>query len=88
MQGAGFLFEKLSDRRRDFRLDTIHDAWKSTDIQGDDGVYVAKVPKPDKGWTAFFAELTYANGLKFTTQVRVIPDAAPFKYKQPTRPKP
>jgi hypothetical protein len=35
--------------------------------------------------------LTYGNGtpapFKFTTQVRVVPDVKPFKYKQPTPPK-
>jgi PhoPQ-activated pathogenicity-related protein len=82
------LWQASNPEARDFRLDTIGKVWKSTDIQGDDGVYVAKVPKPEKGWTAFFAELTYESGLKFTTQVRVIPEAAPFKYTQPTRPKP
>jgi PhoPQ-activated pathogenicity-related protein len=82
------LWQASNPEARDFRLETIHQAWKSMDIQGDDGVYVAKVPKPEKGWTAFFAELTYESGLKFTTQVRVVPEAAPFKYQQPTRPKP
>ena len=46
--------------------------------------------KPLKGWTAFFAELTYDNGTpaphKFTTQVRVVPDIKPFKCHQPTPP--
>ncbi|MDB6030581.1 MAG: PhoPQ-activated pathogenicity-related protein PqaA type [Verrucomicrobiales bacterium] len=82
------LWQASNLKARDFRLETIHQAWKSMDIQGDDGLYVAKVPKPEKGWTAFFAELTYESGLKFTTQVRVVPEAAPFKYQQPTRPKP
>jgi PhoPQ-activated pathogenicity-related protein len=82
------LWHASNPEARDFRLETIHQAWKSTDIQGNDGVYVAKVSKPEKGWTAFFAELTYEDGLKFTTQVRVVPDVKPFKYTQPTRPKP
>jgi len=44
-----------------------------------------------KGWTAFFAELTYENGTampyKFTTQVRVVPEVKPFKYEQPKAPR-
>jgi PhoPQ-activated pathogenicity-related protein len=85
------LWQATNPEARDFRLDTIGPAWKDTDLAGEKGVYVAKVDKPEKGWTAFLAELTYENGTaapyKFTTQVRVIPDVKPFKYKQPTRPK-
>jgi hypothetical protein len=48
------------------------------------GVYVGKVPKPAKGWTAFFVELTFPSGgpvpFKFTTQVRVVPDVLPYKF--------
>jgi len=43
---------------------------------------VGKVDKPEKGWTAYFVELTYATGakypLKFTTGVRINPDTLPF----------
>ena len=46
--------------------------------------------KPEKGYTAYMVELTYANGsappLKFTTQVKVAPDVLPFKYEQPKKP--
>jgi PhoPQ-activated pathogenicity-related protein len=86
------LWQATNPDARDFRLDSIGEAWKSTDLtdQGG-GVYLAKVEKPEKGWTAFFVELTYENGTpapyKFTTQVRVVPDVTPFKYKPPTPPK-
>ena len=78
--------------RRDFRLETIGAAWQSSDLKDEGGgVHVAKVAKPEKGWTAFFAELTYGSGtatpFKFTTQVRVVPDVKPFKYQPPTRPR-
>ena len=47
-------------------------------------VYVAKVPPPGKGWTAFMVELTFPSGceapFKFTTPVRVVPDTLPFKF--------
>ncbi len=86
------LWQATNPNARDFRMEAIGPEWKSTDLKDEGGgVYVAKVGKPEKGWTAFFAELTYENGteapFKFTTQVRVIPDVKPFKYKQPTPPR-
>ena len=85
------LWQATNEKARDFRLDSIGAAWKSSDLaeQGS-GVYVGKVEKPAKGWTAYFVELTYPNGtgapFKFTTEVRVAPDVKPHKYVQPTRP--
>lgn len=85
------LWKLTNPENRDFRLETTGPAWTSSDLTGNDSVYVAKVEKPEKGWTAFFAELTYENGskapFKFTTEVRVVPETRPFKYKQPARPK-
>jgi len=85
------LWQATNPNARDFRVDSIGQIWTSTDLKEEDGVYVAKVEKPEKGWTAFFAELNYANGTaapyKFTTQVRVIPEVKPFKYKQGTPPR-
>jgi PhoPQ-activated pathogenicity-related protein len=85
------LWQATNPEARDFRLEKIGPVWKSTDLQAEGSAYIARVEKPEKGWTAFFAELTFENGtptpFKFTTQVRVIPDMAPFKYKQPVRPK-
>ena len=47
-------------------------------------VYTAEVPKPEKGWTAFFIELTFPSAnqdeFKFTTEVRVVPDVLPGKF--------
>ena len=82
------LWQATNPDARDFRLQTIGPEWKSSEIKNDGGSYIAKVEKPEKGWTAFFAELTYGNDkeappFKFTTQVRVIPEVKPFKYKQP-----
>ena len=78
------LWQATNPEKRDFRLQSIGPAYKSTLLadQGD-GVYIARVPKPPKGWTAFFVELTYPSGgkhpFKFTTAVRVLPDYLPFK---------
>jgi PhoPQ-activated pathogenicity-related protein len=86
------LWQATNPDARDFRLVTIKDAWKSSPLEDQgDGVYLAKLEKPAKGWTAFFVELTYANGtatpFKFTTEVRVTPDILPHEYTKPTPPK-
>jgi PhoPQ-activated pathogenicity-related protein len=86
------LWQATNPNARDFRLETTGPAWRSTDLMDEgSGVYFAKVEKPEKGWTAFFAELTFENGsstpFKFTTQVRVTPDEKPFKYQPPTLPR-
>jgi PhoPQ-activated pathogenicity-related protein len=67
---------------RDFRLETIGPAFKSEQVTGKKGVYEVTVLKPEKGWTAFFVELTYPGPgkqpLKFTTDVLVVPETLPF----------
>jgi len=77
------LWQANDPEKRDFRLDTIGKAYKSTPLEETKtGLYVAKAPKPEKGYTAYFVELTYASGtkypLKVTTGVRVTPDTYPF----------
>ena len=51
-----------------------------------DRVNLAKVEKPAKGWTAFFAELTFPNTgsspFEFTTDVRIVPDMVSFKFQE------
>ena len=82
------LWQATNMEARDFRLETIGKAWKSTDIGSrgrGGGTYLARVPKPRKGWTAFFVELTFDSGIgipyKFTTQIKVVPDVLPFAEK-------
>jgi PhoPQ-activated pathogenicity-related protein len=77
---------------RDFRVETLGRVWKSESLSTEsDGTYIGKVAKPEKGYTAFMVELTYPNGtappLKFTTQVKVVPDVLPFKYAAPKAPR-
>jgi PhoPQ-activated pathogenicity-related protein len=77
---------------RDFRLMTIKDTWQSKPLKDEGGgVYLGKPEKPAQGWTAYYVELTYANGtgtpFKFTTEVRVTPDTLPFKYTKSTPPR-
>jgi PhoPQ-activated pathogenicity-related protein len=80
------LWQASNTKARDFRLETIGPAWKSSPLsdQGD-GTYAGKVPEPNEGWTAFFVELTFdsEHGIpyKFTTQVHVVPKCLPFSYK-------
>ena len=86
------LWQATNPDARDFRLMTIKDTWQSSPLAADGKLgYEARIAKPEKGWTAFFVELTYANGtatpLKFTTEVRVTPDVLPHKYVQPATPK-
>jgi PhoPQ-activated pathogenicity-related protein len=82
------LWKATNKDARDFRLETIGKAWKGTDIGSRGrgrGTFLAKVPEPAKGWTAFFVELTYDSGIgipyKFTTQIKVVPDVLPFAEK-------
>ncbi|HXG46560.1 MAG TPA: PhoPQ-activated pathogenicity-related family protein, partial [Methylomirabilota bacterium] len=86
------LWQATNAEARDFRLQTVGEAWTSSDLKDDGGgVYIGRVPKPEKGWTAYFVELTYRNGsappFKFTTDVRVWPEVKPFKYVQPAPPR-
>jgi PhoPQ-activated pathogenicity-related protein len=84
------LWQATNPEARDFRLMTIGPAYRGTDLaeQGN-GIYIGRVPKPEKGWTAYFVELTWPSGgkypFKFTTGVRVIPDTEPFSSYQPRR---
>ncbi len=80
------LWQATNPDARDFRLETLGPVWTSTDLADEGhGVYVGRVPKPPKGWTAFMVELTYKpqDGpvpFKFTTQVNVAPTTMPFKF--------
>jgi hypothetical protein len=44
-----------------------------------------KSGRPSSGYTAFFVELVYDSGgkypFKFTTEVSVVPDVLPYKWK-------
>ena len=77
------LWQATNAKARDFRLDTIGAAYKSTPLAAEKaGVYRAQVAPPAEGYTAYFVELTFASGgkypFKFTTGVRVTPDKLPF----------
>lgn len=68
---------------RDFRLEKIGKAYKETPLEETSpGVWTAKAPKVEKGWAAYFVELTYPSAtkypLKLTTEVKVWPEKYPF----------
>ncbi len=81
------LWHATNPNARDFRIDTLGPKYKAQDIEAEtDGqTYLANVPKPDQGWTAYFVELTYDVGLpvpiKMTTNVNVTPDRLPYAGK-------
>lgn len=80
------LWQATNPKTRDFRLEIIGPAWKSSTLteQGG-GVYIAKAPEPDEGWTAFMVELTFDSGgpipYTLTTEVSVVPKTLPFADK-------
>ena len=79
------LWKAVNPDARDFRLETLGPKYESTDVAlNDSGVYTADVNAPEKGWTAFFLEMTFPNGdfplpLVFTTGVSILPDTYPGK---------
>jgi PhoPQ-activated pathogenicity-related protein len=77
------LWQATNPKSRDFRLETLGAAWRSTELTADaKGDYVGAVTTPDGGWTAYLVELTFDVGaptpLKLTTPVRVTPASLPF----------
>ncbi len=84
------VWQATNPKARDFRVDTIGNAYTSTPLKEDKpGVYVGRVSKPASGFTAFFVELVYDSGgkhpFKFTTEVSVVPDVLPFSFKDALR---
>jgi PhoPQ-activated pathogenicity-related protein len=80
------LWQATNPKARDFRVDTIGNAYTSTRLnESKPGVYIGQVSKPPRGFTAFFVELVYDSGgkypFKFTTEVSVVPDVLPFRFK-------
>jgi PhoPQ-activated pathogenicity-related protein len=85
------LWQATNPDARDFRLEKIGPAYKESGLPDEGGgTYVAKVSKPEKGFTAYFVELTFPTGgkypLKVTTAVRITPDVYPHPPFQPKRP--
>ncbi|MBI5770237.1 MAG: PhoPQ-activated pathogenicity-related family protein [Verrucomicrobia bacterium] len=85
------LWQATNPDARDFRLEKIGPVWKSSPIEGQNGIYTATVTKPAAGWTASVVELTFDVGagvpLKFTTDVTVTPDTLPAEAPKFEKPK-
>lgn len=80
------LWQATNPEARDFRVDTIGKAYKSSPVTPRaDGAYVVAPPKAAKGFTAYFVELTYDIGgphpIKYTTEVAITPDTLPFRWE-------
>ena len=82
------LWQAHNPNTRDFRFDTIGLAWQSSPLPPQpDGTYLAQVPHPNQGWTAFFAELVFESSFQdpgsydyhFTTELTTIPQTRPFE---------
>jgi PhoPQ-activated pathogenicity-related protein len=83
------LWQASNPEARDFRLDVIGPAWMSTPLTEEfPNRYIAAVPEPENGYTAFFVELVYDSGhdepFKFTTDVLVVPDVLPYTLTKDT----
>jgi PhoPQ-activated pathogenicity-related protein len=85
------LWQASNPKARDFRVDTIGRSWKASDVdRSENGDWSARIAKPLSGWTAYFVELTYPGSgklpMKFTTDVRVLPENLPFPPYRPKKP--
>ena len=85
------LWQANNPEARDFRLETLGPAYKSTDLVDlGNGVYRGTATATDKGYTAYFIEATFAGpgkyDYKFTSGVRVTPDKYPFDAPKHTPP--
>jgi PhoPQ-activated pathogenicity-related protein len=80
------VWQASNPEARDFRVDTIGNAYKSTPLkESSPGAYTAKAVKPAKGYTAFFVQMVYPGPekipFKFTTEVSVVPDVLLYKWE-------
>jgi PhoPQ-activated pathogenicity-related protein len=85
------VWQAVNPEARNFRHDVIGAAYQGTELAPvGPNTWVAKVPPPPKGWTAFFVEMSFPSGskypLKITSGVRVLPDTLPYPAPKPTPP--
>jgi PhoPQ-activated pathogenicity-related protein len=84
------LWHATNPNARNFRLDVLGAAYKSTPLAPEGpNTWVGRVQPPSAGWTAYFVELEFAaagrHPLKVTSGVRVTPDALPYPAPVPKR---
>jgi PhoPQ-activated pathogenicity-related protein len=85
------IWQATNPNARDFRFKISGAEYVSAPLAEERaGLYVASIPKPEKGWTAAFVELTYPGAgnvpLKVTSGVLVTPDVYPFPAPKPKKP--
>jgi PhoPQ-activated pathogenicity-related protein len=71
------LWQATNATARDFRLESIGEAWTSSVLSSTpDGRYEVQVPPPSAGWTAYFVEIVYPDAAQqvYSTRVFVTPD--------------
>ena len=81
-----YLWQGTNPKARDFRVDSIGNAFTATRLQPQkDGSFVGRPQRPKDGFTAYFVELVYPSGtkypFKFTTEVQVTPDVLPYRWE-------
>jgi PhoPQ-activated pathogenicity-related protein len=86
------VWQATNAEARNFRHDVIGSAYQSAPLQpSGPNTWVARVPAPAKGWTAFFVEMSFPTGGKYpfkvTSGVRVLPDTLPYAPPKLTAPK-
>jgi PhoPQ-activated pathogenicity-related protein len=89
---AVLLWRATNPAARNFRQDAIGNAYQSTPLTpAGPNTWIARVTAPEKGWTAFFVELTFPTGGKYpfkeTTAIRVLPDTLPYAAPKPAQPR-
>lgn len=85
------MWTAINPEARDFRVEKVGRIYKETLLTPvKTNEWVAKAPVIEKGFAAYFVELTFPSGgkypLKVTTQVKVIPDtypSPPYKAAKP-----
>jgi len=87
---AATLWQATNPQARDFRVISIGKAYQGQMLKDQGGgVFVGKIEPPEKGWTAFFVELTFDVGqsfpLKLSTAVRILPDTLPYADLDPSK---
>ena len=86
---AGLLWQATNPSARDFRRDTIGEAWSATPLGGTgEREFVAQVEPSAQGWKGYFVELIYppkGHGFcqTYSTQVYITPDQRPFNELDP-----
>src|SRR5437870_9107850 len=85
------VWQAVNPTARNFRQDAIGNAYQRTVLTpSGPNTWVARVPPPPKGWTAFFVEMSFPSGGKYpfkeTTGIRVLPDTLPYPAFKPQRP--